>query len=390
MIRKALSALAALTVIATSAPAGAAGMFWSDRGVVPMGRGGAMVAGANDLGAFWYNPAGLSHAAGTILTDSGYTQLTTTYARELRIVDADATVRHVKAPPVDGHAPFLPIPTVGLALAPFGSKTITIAGVVYGPYLALPTFDETTKDGKPSPARYSLGSSAGTLMALGGVFAAWNPESWIRLGMGVEALAGIFQTTMTFNASPPDRIIGAPEQPEFDAKARLRVGPIFAPTVSGGVILEPFPYLRVGVSGKGPFVVNSPAEITVRLPNSVAFDSANVEGKKANVRFLFPPVLRAGVEVQPIKPLKIEVAIVREFWSVHEAIDATPQDIKIVGVTGAPREVSFPKISVARNFRDANSYRIGAEYTHTIAGHAVTFRAGGSYDESAVANEYVS
>ncbi len=195
---------------------------------------------------------------------------------------------------------------------------------------------------------------------------------------------------MTFNASPPDRIIGAPEQPEFDAKARLRIGPIFSPTASAGIIVEPTPGLRIGVSAKGPFVVNSPAEISVRLPNSVAFDGAAVDGNKANVRFVFPPVLRAGIEVEPFAKFKVEVAIVREFWSVHDTIEATPENIKITGVTGAPSVVSLPKIVIPRNFRDANSYRIGGEYTLPVFGHDVTLRLGGSVDESAVASEYVS
>ena len=41
------------------ADADAGGFYFSDRGVRPMGRAGAFVAGADDLNATYYNPAGI-------------------------------------------------------------------------------------------------------------------------------------------------------------------------------------------------------------------------------------------------------------------------------------------------------------------------------------------
>ena len=46
------------------------------------------------------------------------------------------------------------------------------------------------------------------------------------------ALVGIFQADVTFSACPQDRLLCAPEQPEYDAAARMRVGPFFAPTLA--------------------------------------------------------------------------------------------------------------------------------------------------------------
>ncbi len=40
----------------------AAGLYFSERGVRPLARGGAFTAGADDLGAIWYNPAGVYDA----------------------------------------------------------------------------------------------------------------------------------------------------------------------------------------------------------------------------------------------------------------------------------------------------------------------------------------
>src|SRR5262245_59449459 len=47
----------------------ASGFYFTDRGVRPLGRGGAHVAGADDFGAIWYNPAGLADAGTSILAD---------------------------------------------------------------------------------------------------------------------------------------------------------------------------------------------------------------------------------------------------------------------------------------------------------------------------------
>ena len=58
----ALTALTALAALAaawlTAAPAHAGGLYYADRGVRPLGRAGAFVAGADDPGAITYNPAG--------------------------------------------------------------------------------------------------------------------------------------------------------------------------------------------------------------------------------------------------------------------------------------------------------------------------------------------
>ena len=61
-MRGLLANAALLAAIAFSTDAFAAGLYYSERGVSPLGRGGAFVAGADDLGAIAYNPAGLADA----------------------------------------------------------------------------------------------------------------------------------------------------------------------------------------------------------------------------------------------------------------------------------------------------------------------------------------
>jgi long-chain fatty acid transport protein len=380
-------ALVALAVLLAPMRVEAAGVYFSDRGVRPMGRAGAFVAGADDLGAIWYNPAGLADAGTSILADAAWLRFSSSYTRELSILDADGTVRYVSSPTVHGSSPVIPVPTLA------GSYVIddqwTIAGGVYAPYPAIVTYP-STENGQPSPARYALGSYDGTALIQTGVFASYKPIEEVRLGLGLNALVGFYQTNVIFSVSPQDRLLGAPEQPEFDAQSSIRVGPIFAPSANAGAVFIPEPHIRIGLSGQLPTIISAPATLKVRLPNDVAFDGARVVGDEMHVRFELPAILRAGVEVRPTKDLRVEAAYVREMWTTHHAIDASNKNVTIEGVTGAPAQVRIPDITFPRQFENSNSYRLGGEYSFAIAGYPVAARAGLAYETSAVPVPYVS
>ena len=352
-----------------------------------MGRGGAFVAGADDIGAIWYNPAGLADAGTAVLADFTWLAVGVEYSRQLQIADNDGSLQIVESPLIEGSAAFLPLPTLAASYQ-FDEK-FTLAGGMYAPYVALPTF-EATIDGKPSPARYALGSFAGSQMALPGLWLSYKLNDMFRFGAGVQALMGTVRTTITFSASPQDRLIGAPEQPEYDAAAALEIGPIFAPSASLGAIAVLDPAVRVGVSGQLKTHVESEGHLKIRLPTSVAFDTARVNGDTVDVSFDFAPILRAGVEFRPDETLRIEVAWVREFWSVHDVIHVEPRAMSIDGIVGMPPSLAMPNIDIPRNFQDADSYRVGVEWQTLLGERRVDARAGISHDTGAVPTEYIS
>ena len=313
-----LACAPAIICLAAATPAGAAGLYFSDRGVRPMGRAGAFVAGADDASAIWYNPAGLADAKSQFLFDAAWLRFSATYDRELRVLDADNVYRTVRSPQVSGSSPFIPIPTIA-ATYQFGKeKEWTIAGGLIAPYVAITTYPETV-NGQPSPARYaSIRSYDGTLLAIPGIWAAYKPTEAFRFGLGLQALVGVYRTTVIYSVSPEDRLAGAPEQPEFDADSQITVGPIFAPTANMGVTVVPDETIRFGLSGQLPTVISSTAKIRVRLPTNSVFDDARVSGDTVHVRFKLPAVFRFGVELRPWKTLRAEAAYVRELWSIHE------------------------------------------------------------------------
>jgi long-chain fatty acid transport protein len=354
-----------------------------------MGRGGAFVAGADDLGAVWYNPAGIADAGSAILIDGTWLRFSLDYTREMLVIDADKTYRRVRSPTVSGSTPILPLPTIVGSYAFGKKKEWTIAGGVLAPYMLLASYPVVV-DGQPSPARYTLGSFNGSAIAMPGAWISYKPIEQVRVGLGVLALVGYFQSTVSFSASPQDRLIGAPEQPEFDADAQMRVGPIIAPSVTGGVTVVPFKSVRIGVSGNLPMVISAPANFTVRMPSDVVFDTSRQNGTNAHVRFVLPAVFRVGIEVRPIEKLRIEAAYVREFWEAHRTIDATPQGMTIDGITGLPPQVKIPPIQIPRSFESSNSFRLGAEVRLAVGKYPVDLRFGGLYEKSAIPPAYLS
>jgi long-chain fatty acid transport protein len=365
----------------------AGGFFFSDRGVRPLGRGGAFVAGADDLGAVWYNPAGIVDAGTSILVDAAWMNFTSDYTNQTQVV-SNGTVMVAQFPTTHGTTPFLPIPTIvgGFAFGP--DKRIEIALGAVAPYTAAASYPAD------SQARYSLISLKGSTLIVTGLWAAYKPVEWLRFGAGFEALLGNLATSVAFNANPTDRLIGPAESPTYDTVTQLNAGPIFAPSGNAGIIVAPVKILRLGVSGQLPFSINAPATLDAQLPSSPAaapfFGSATQVGNSATEKFELAPILRFGVEVRPVPALRIEVAYVREFWSVHQDIQIIPKNITIDGVTGFPPKVPVGPIIIPRDFTDSNSVRLGAEYSFTTGAIGEDVRVGVSYDQSAIPNAYLT
>lgn len=388
-MRRAVFAATLVCLATASGGARAAGLYFSDRGVRPMGRAGAFVAGADDLGAIWYNPAGLADAGSSFLVDMSWLRFDVTYTRELQVIDAGGAYQRFTSPTITGDTPILPLPTIAVSYAFGERKEWTIAGGMIAPYIALTAYPKTV-DGQPSPARYAMGSYNGSIAIIPGAWVAWKPIEELRIGLGFMAFVGKFQSTITFNANPKDRILGAPEQPEYDAAAQLDISPIFAPSGNAGITFVPDKVVRFGVSGQLPMIISSPATITMAMPSSVTFDGASQDGTHAHVRFVLPAVFRAGVEVRPSDDLRVELAYVRELWSEQQSIDITPEGMSIDGVAGMPPKIAIPPITMPRGFQDAQSFRLGAELKYALGSYPVAARAGVSYETTAVPPGYLN
>src|SRR5690606_1470373 len=105
-LQRSLILAALLSVLGALAPrrAAAGGFYLADRGVRPLGRGGAFVAGADDPHALWYNPAGLAWSGDQLLIDASLSLFEVSFTR----IDGGGNA----LPTVTGHHAYAPIPTV--------------------------------------------------------------------------------------------------------------------------------------------------------------------------------------------------------------------------------------------------------------------------------------
>jgi long-chain fatty acid transport protein len=358
----------------------AGGFFLVDRGVRPLGRGGAFVAGADDGHAIWYNPAGLSEGGNGLLLDASLVLFSNTYTRTAR---PDPAMPEVTFRPSEGSGAPIPIPTL-VFTHDFGLRNVRFAAGLYAPYAALPTYD-TAPD---APQRYSLNTLDGSVLALAGVWVAWKPHPVVSLGAGFQVLAGNFVSQLAFSACPAT-VTCAPEDPQWDSLAQLSVGPIVAPTGSFGVRINPHRMLSVGASFNLPMWVDSDATLKVRLPSAPFYDGARVEGEAARVHFTLAPIARLGVELRPTERTRIELAALWEGWSMHDAIALDPQNVRITNVR-AVGDYEVGTVTLARRFQDTWSIRVGGEQTLMAGTTPITLRAGASYDTSATTPDATS
>ncbi len=360
--------------------ASAGGFYLTDRGVRALGRGGAFVAGADDQGAVWYNPAGLTAAGNGILFDASVVLFGNRYTRTAQPAGGMETT----FPTVNGSAPPLPLPTIVVSHN-FGLRNWMFAAGILAPYAAIASYSNAAD----APQRYSLISLDGSLLTEVGLWAAWRPIPTLSIGLGVQALVGSFASQLAFSGCPAT-VTCAAEDPNWDAVAQLKVGPIFAPTGNVGVRWVPHPMIAFGASFQAPVVVSAPATLAVRLPSEAYYDGAQVQGQNANVGFSLAPIARVGVEVRPIPSTRIELAGVWEGWHVHDQISLTPENISLANVRGVGTYQVGP-VAIARNFQDVWSIRLGTEYETPIGrGWSLAARAGMQYETSATTPAYTS
>lgn len=386
-----VSAAAALAIAGAASEAHATGMYTSERGVRPLGRGGAFVAGADDLGAITYNPAGLADAKSAVLLDFAWVNVSTDFTRRAIVTDSAGNPTTAVSPTAHGSTPFLPIPTIAGSFAL--NDMFTFALGVHAPYASLSKYP-TTVAGQPAGSRYSLVSLEGSVLAVVGAYVAFKPIEQIRIGLGFEALVGKLESDLIFSASPQDRLLAAPESPEYDASAKLSTGTIFAPSGHFGVTAVPHEMVRLGLAFHLPYKIDVPADLKVTLPRAAAFDNASQTGTGTRVKTDLPATFRAGVEVRPTDRVRVEFAYVRELWNVHRALAIQPTSLSFSNIVGFPSPFNVPPVSIPRNFQASNSFRLGGEATVLKPTEekplGVDVRLGLNYETSAVPDDYQS
>jgi long-chain fatty acid transport protein len=394
MNRAALAAaLTAGLLSAFPGDARAAGLYFADRGVRPAARGGAFIAGGDDLGAVAYNPAGVFEAGSQFLFDASWVAFGSEYTRQALLRQVDPNTGETVATylqtmdKVTGSSPVLPIPTIAASYQ-LNSQWVVWGGA-WAPYAALASYPEQV-NGRPAPQRYSLFTLDGSVLVFVGAGAAYKLSKEWRFGASLGALVGTFNNKVAFSGCVPERFFCAPEDPDWDILAELAVGPIVAPTGQLGALWQPSPRWRIGTAVQLPVYVRAPGKIRTRLAAAPVFEQAYQEGEDADVSFDLPWSVRFGVEARVLDNLRVELGLGYERWSMHDNILIEPQNVKLKNIAGFPAEYRVPDVVFPRNFTNSASVRLGSEYQFKALDTVWDARAGMSFELSAVPPEYLS
>lgn len=360
--------------------ADAAGYYFSDVGVRSFSRGGAFVAGADDLTALYYNPAALTRLRGitTTLSLAGVAQDIyfdrNDYPGEGPLVDGEN--EDVINPPVENAAPAYIIPHFGVS-GNLGLPNTTVALGFYPPYAPDVSYP---KDG---PQRYSLVDTL-VIQTFAGFSAAHKFADWVSIGGGISwNMLIVEQELMAYMA--PETITY--EDPAYDVYFGASVRDDFALTWNGGILVEP-PSGKWAVGGMfQPSVeFDGKGELFADFSENFWYENGIVQSElptdeDVTINVKMPPIVRTGALVRPLTNLEIEFAYVWQGWSALESLVVTDLNLAIETSLDDEPTMVEEDIELPTGFKDAHSYRLGGQWEPK---DFLTIRLGGNYETSAV------
>lgn len=358
----------------------AGGYYFSDSGVLAVGRGGAVIASADDQFAMYYNPAALSNIdVPTINVGMSLVQQSVHFKR----MKADGTF----FPELSNQAPPFKVPQGGVVI-PFRKDLVGAVGFTspFAPSNLWPA------DG---PQRYNIIDS-GVYQFFVGPSVAWTLTPAVTFGLGLQwsflAVQQQFKVTMS-----------GVDEPEGDIGIDVGVADAFTPNINLGLILRPTDWLSIGlaIQPETPYDARGQVELDftgnrfeglIGPPAGCAEDAKPEECPRIfrddDIGFdlTLPTVLRAGIAVKPRGDLVIELATTYENWDVIDSLDVSDIDINldvaILGETAVDKTLQVPT-----RYKDTASLRLGGQYTPI---RFLSVRAGGMLESSAIEPRYMN
>lgn len=348
-----------------------AGFYLPGHGIRPLGRAGAyVVSGEQNLNSLWHNPANLAGMKELQLTiDAALVNLSFDFQRAPRTLENGDVVTFEE---VSNEAPAKPLPQVLIGgNFPFLENTSWAFGV-YAPYLSAHTFPE---DG---PQRYVLVDNDNSLAGFFHFALAYALGENMRFGAGIQLVPASFKFVNV--ASGYTGLFGDPEDPDLDILSEITLASALNISGNLGYWARLSPTVQAAISVQAPVIIRSDdAKMRVRLPSHPAFNEAELSGDTLSGSLKFPLVARAGVRyVQPTWDL--ELALVYEGWSIFDKIEATPNEVAVVGVPGLG-SIPVGPLSIPQNWQDTFSVRVGGDFE---VSDGVVMRAGYAFDSAAV------
>ncbi|MEY3209598.1 MAG: hypothetical protein RIT28_79 [Pseudomonadota bacterium] len=354
----------------TLADAEASAYYFADVGVRAFGRGGAFIAGADDINAQYYNPAALSRIKGGRFTLN--VAAVDQYVYFDRADEVNGGTTEVFDPVLNVAKPFV-IPNFGVSWDA-GREGTTFAFGFYPPYAPDVSYDPN------GPQRYTLVDTAVIQTNLGPSvghrFVEWAP--WLSVGAGVSWALMYAEQELVLTTSGNDDPAGdirfrlaATDRARFTGNAGILIEPESGRFAIGASVTPPIKFLAEG-SMTGDFTTHG-------LYTGGFVTDPIVQDDAISLAITMPLILRAGVLVRPIDGLEVELAGVWQDWRIVETI--VVDDVEMNLHTQAGDVVIEGPIELPAGYEDAFSVRLGAEYD---VNDQLALRAGGMFESSAI------
>ncbi len=387
----------------------AGGLFFPDVGTVALGRGGAFVAKADNLSAFYYNPAGLSKSKGFNLQGGlNFVDLNATFLRtgsgeweDLGIaveLAPDAELRFSAGNPSEDFSLGLgnersfsrvsqqqPITVTGVLGAANWGDAFGVEGLAIGLGVYAPSSFNKPKYPTDGAQRYALREMS-TLIVLPGPAISYAFNRYIQVGAAFLSGMGFVEKKWVTRLGPALNDADWNEDLRGDVGIHLEVNDLFMPSGILGVLSNPLDWLEIGAAVKLPVFMSAEGKIKI-TPAEGDYPEAELieETNKVTVKQHFPWMVSAGVRYIH-RVFDIEVDFVWENWSTYVAQQGavetqilldrhdpdTPEDDTIK---------QMPDTKIPKNYRDTYSVRLGSD-VEVFKDH-LTVRIGGYYQSSA-------
>ena len=375
-------------MLATLSTGHASGYFYPDVGVSALGRGGANVAGADDLSALWYNPAALRRIKGNRFDlDISAVDHSVRFSRaDDMVTDDEGNTDVLSYDPVENEAAPFVLPNFAVS-SDFGLENTQFAFGVYFPF-AHPNHAYDSGGAQ----RYNLVSSE-MIQGSFGPAVSHQFNDWLTVGLGVTGNFLRVKQDLDVHMYIPltGFDLGELGDPAGDVGFALEAQDSMLISANAGLLVEPpSGKWALGLSIRPPSTYEATGSIVADFSNHFLYTSpddpakeiiyepsATADGIGVTVRM--PMFIKTGLLVRPIDGLELEADFVWEGWSVNEALVVENVSF-LVDTTLAPVEIETD-VELPAGFQDSWSIRLGGQYA---VSDAWSVRAGGLYETSAV------
>ena len=410
---RSLCTVVGLVGLSVSSTAHAAAYYFTDIGVRSFSRGGAFIAGADDLTALFYNPAALSRLERpqAMLNVAGVQQFVTFNRAKVPgagpLDEETGEPGNVLFDTIENKAPAYVIPHFGFS-SRLGTEKTTFAFGFYPPYAPDLAYEEN------GPQRYSLIDVLVIQTALG-PSVAHKFNDWISVGAGVAwnvllaeqslKISVPFHKSQIRSDFVDGEIVTTIDPPTPNEDPANDVGFAFAAqdwkgwSWNAAVMIEPpdknWAYaLMVQPPVSFDATGTMKADFSKHILHTEGFvdpiiNSKTVHDDEVRLQITMPLILKTGFALRPDEKTEIELAGVWQNWSSIENITITDlnlkvdlnQDHSLEEVQQMDDVVITDDVVLPAGYRDAWSLRLGGQRDLS---DTFTLRTGVFYEISAI------